>query len=118
MNLSKKMLKLENGFFDTVNKAGVKIFIKGCGKAVYSVVALRCQKLSDRTEYGSPKCPMTLNITFVSEPCRLFQLFQMNISVISNVFKMSTQSSEKFADESQYSRKQSQICQFDDFNEL
>ena len=48
MNLSKKMLKLENGFFDNVNKAGVKIFIKGCGKAVYSVVALRCQNLSDR----------------------------------------------------------------------
>lgn len=65
-----------------------------------------------------PKCPMTLNITLLVEPYELFELFQMNIWVISNVFKMSTQSSEKFADESQYSRSQSQICQFEDFNEL
>ena len=47
---------------------------------------------------------MTLNLTLLTELCRLFQLFQMNISVISDVFKMSAQGSEKFADESEYSR--------------
>ena len=77
--------------------AGVKTFMKGCGWAIYSVVAYRCQHLTDGTQRLSglvssglrrAECwwitPADSKYNLLIEPCRLFQLFQINISVIPN----------------------------------
>ena len=76
--------------------AGVKTFMKGCGWAIYSVVAYRCHYLTDGTRLSGlvssglsrAECwwitPADSKYNLLIEPCRLFQLFQINISVIPN----------------------------------